>query len=33
MSRCWLHCEFETLPNYPSSVLWDPSAYKKLDAE
>jgi len=33
LSRIRLHCEFETLPHYPSSVLWDFSAYKKLDAE
>ncbi|KAH8892294.1 hypothetical protein GQ53DRAFT_746195 [Thozetella sp. PMI_491] len=33
LSRCHLHCEFETLPHYPSSMLWDSSAYKKLDAE
>jgi hypothetical protein len=33
LSRMLLHCEFETLPHYPSSMLWDPSAYKKLDAE
>ena len=33
LSRMLLHCEFETLPHYPSSILWDPSAYKKLDAE
>ena len=33
LSRGHLHCEFETLPHYPSSVFWDPSAYKKLDAE
>ncbi|ROV98695.1 hypothetical protein VMCG_06775 [Cytospora schulzeri] len=33
LSRGHLHAEFETLPHYPSSVFWDPSAYKKLDAE
>ncbi|KAJ9210253.1 hypothetical protein DTO166G4_8181 [Paecilomyces variotii] len=33
LTRCHLHCEFEMLPDYPSSVFWDPSAYKKLDAE
>ena len=33
LSRGLLNCEFEALPNYPSSVLWDPSAYKKLGAE
>jgi hypothetical protein len=33
LSRGQLHCEFEALPQYPSSVFWDPSAYKKLDAE
>ncbi|KIM99754.1 hypothetical protein OIDMADRAFT_200934 [Oidiodendron maius Zn] len=33
VSRMILKCEFETLPDYPSSVLWQSSAYKKLDAE
>ncbi|KAH7129608.1 hypothetical protein B0J13DRAFT_139700 [Dactylonectria estremocensis] len=33
LSRGHLHCEFETLPHYPSSVFWNPSAYKKLDAQ
>jgi hypothetical protein len=33
VSRMILKCEFETLPDYPSSVLWQLSAYKKLDAE
>ncbi|KAI1639143.1 hypothetical protein F4809DRAFT_638837 [Biscogniauxia mediterranea] len=33
LSRGHLHCEFETLPHYPSSMFWDSSAYKKLDAE
>jgi hypothetical protein len=33
LSRGHLHCEFDILPQYPSSVFWDPSAYKKLDAE
>lgn len=33
LARIHLDCEFETLPHYPSSVLWDPSAYKKLNAE
>ena len=33
VSRMILNCEFETLPDYPSSVLWQSSAYKKLDAE
>ncbi|KAL1885398.1 hypothetical protein Plec18167_000891 [Paecilomyces lecythidis] len=33
LSRGHLHCEFEMLPQYPSSVFWDPRAYKKLDAE
>lgn len=31
LCRGWLGCEFETLPQYPSSVFWDPSAYIKLD--
>lgn len=30
LCRGWLDCEFEGLPQYPSSVFWDPSAYKKL---
>lgn len=30
LCRGWLDCEFEGLPEYPSSVFWDPSAYKKL---
>lgn len=30
LCRGWLGCEFETLPDYPSSVFWDPSGYKKL---
>jgi hypothetical protein len=33
VSRMILKCEFETLADYPSSVLWQLSAYKKLDAE
>jgi hypothetical protein len=33
VSRMILKCEFETLPDYPSSVLWQSSAYKKLDVE
>ena len=33
VSRSILHCEFETLPHYPSSVMWQSSAYKRLDAE
>ncbi|KAK7432187.1 hypothetical protein QQZ08_001132 [Neonectria magnoliae] len=33
LSRGHLHCEFETLPHYPSSMFWDPKAYKKLDAQ
>ncbi|KAK9775865.1 hypothetical protein SCAR479_07390 [Seiridium cardinale] len=32
LSRGHLHCEFETLPHYPSTVFWDPKAYKKLNA-
>lgn len=31
--RGWLHCELEALPDYSSSVLWDPSGYKKLENE
>jgi len=30
VSRSQIHCEFETLPDYPSSMLWQSSAYKKL---
>ncbi|KAI6086056.1 hypothetical protein F4821DRAFT_239248 [Hypoxylon rubiginosum] len=33
LTRVHLHCEFETLPHYPSSMFWDRSAYRKLDAE
>lgn len=33
LARGELNCEFETLPHYPLSVLWQSSAYKKLDAE
>ncbi|KAF2231420.1 hypothetical protein EV356DRAFT_451993 [Viridothelium virens] len=33
LSRGGLHCGLETLPHYPSSMFWDTSAYKKLDAE
>jgi hypothetical protein len=29
LCRGWLDCEFEGLPQYPWSVFWDPSAYKK----
>lgn len=30
LCRGWLGCEFEALPQYPSSVFWDPKGYKKL---
>ncbi|KAL6410907.1 hypothetical protein AUP68_07339 [Ilyonectria robusta] len=33
LCRGHLHCEFEALPQYPSSAFWDSSAYKRLDAE
>ncbi|KAI0119019.1 hypothetical protein F4814DRAFT_410239 [Daldinia grandis] len=33
LARGHLKCEFEGLPQYPSSVFWDRNAYKKLDAE
>lgn len=33
LARGHLHCEFEALPHYPSSVFWASSAYKKLDVE
>ncbi|KAI1811191.1 hypothetical protein GGS20DRAFT_126925 [Poronia punctata] len=29
--RARLDCEFENLPSYPSSVLWDPQAYRKVE--
>ncbi|KAK7419308.1 hypothetical protein QQX98_003460 [Neonectria punicea] len=32
LCRGHLHCEFETLPHYPSSMFWDSKAYKRLDA-
>lgn len=31
LSRLWLHCEFEALPDYPLSLLGQSSAYKRLD--
>jgi len=33
LCRGHLHCEFEALPHYPSSVFWASSAYRRLDAE
>lgn len=33
LARSLLQCEFEKLPHYPSSVFWDPNAYKKLDVK
>jgi len=33
LSRCYLHCEFETLPHYPLSMLYQASGYKKVDVE
>ncbi|KAI1799281.1 hypothetical protein F4811DRAFT_114312 [Daldinia bambusicola] len=33
LCRGHLHCEFEALPQYPSSTFWDSKAYKKVDAE
>jgi hypothetical protein len=33
VSRSILECEFETLPDYPSSMMWQSSAYKRLDEE
>lgn len=33
VSRMIVKCEFEALPDYPSSMLWQSSAYKKLDAK
>ena len=33
VSKWILRCEFETLPDYPSSVMWQSSAYKRLDEE
>ncbi|KAK7218937.1 hypothetical protein V2G26_006940 [Clonostachys chloroleuca] len=32
LCRLFLKCEFETVPQYPSSVMWSPEAYKKLGA-
>jgi len=31
LSKMFLNCEIETLPDCPLSMMWDPSAYKKLD--
>jgi hypothetical protein len=31
LCRLFLKCEFETVPLYPSSVMWNPEAYKKLE--
>ncbi|KAH7119487.1 hypothetical protein B0J13DRAFT_569232 [Dactylonectria estremocensis] len=33
LCRGHLRCEFEALPQYPSSAFWDSSAYKRLDAQ
>lgn len=33
LCRGHLHCEFERLPHYPSSMFWDSKAYKKLATE
>ncbi|OTB12316.1 hypothetical protein K445DRAFT_321304 [Daldinia sp. EC12] len=33
LCRGHLRCEFEALPQYPSSAFWDRNAYKKIDAE
>ncbi|KAI8964183.1 hypothetical protein F5Y11DRAFT_316844 [Daldinia sp. FL1419] len=33
LCRGHLLCKFEALPEYPSSVFWDPKAYSKLDAK
>ncbi|KAG4031162.1 hypothetical protein MFRU_010g02870 [Monilinia fructicola] len=33
LSRMLLHCEFETLPHYPLSMLYYSRAYKKLDSK
>ncbi|KAF2228656.1 hypothetical protein EV356DRAFT_497871 [Viridothelium virens] len=33
LCRTQVGCELETLPKYPSSVLWDTDDYTKVDAE
>ncbi|KAK7219530.1 hypothetical protein V2G26_007533 [Clonostachys chloroleuca] len=33
LCRLFLECEFETVPRYPSSVIWSPEGYKKLEAQ
>lgn len=33
LARGWLGCDFEALPQYPSSVFYDPNAYTKMGAE
>ncbi|KAL9097944.1 MAG: hypothetical protein Q9165_000270 [Trypethelium subeluteriae] len=33
LCRSQVGCELETLPKYPSSVLWDSDSYTKMDAE
>ncbi|VUC37318.1 unnamed protein product [Clonostachys rosea] len=33
LCRLFLECEFETVPKYPSSVIWSPEGYKKLEAQ
>lgn len=32
LARSWLHCEFEKLPHYPSSMFWARSGYTRSDA-
>jgi hypothetical protein len=32
VSRSHLDCKFEALPHYPSSMMWDSSGYRRLDA-
>lgn len=33
LSRGWLHCDFEKLPHYPTSMLWARSGYKRLETK
>jgi hypothetical protein len=33
LARGHLDCEFENLPEYPSSMFWESSAYTRLEAE
>ncbi|CAG9998245.1 unnamed protein product [Clonostachys byssicola] len=33
LCRLFLECEFKTIPQYPSSAIWSPEGYKKLEAQ